>query len=70
MKKGLLMLVPALLLSLTACDLGSLAEKLGGHSDDEETSQSRDVDRSGGNDGGCCRFDRDRKDHDGHSGDC
>ena len=40
MKKGLLILVPALLLSLTACDLGSLAEKLGGNGDDGETSQN------------------------------
>ena len=47
MKKGLLMLVPALLLSLTACDLGSLAEKLGGNSDDEETSQNVDDNSNG-----------------------
>ncbi len=40
MKKGLLILVPALLLSLTACDLSSLAEKLGGNGDDGETSQN------------------------------
>lgn len=48
MKKGLLILVPALLLSLTACDLGSLAEKLGGNGDDGETSQN-DGDNSNGN---------------------
>ena len=48
MKKGLLILVPALLLSLTACDLSGLAEKLGGNSDDEETSQNSD-DNSNGN---------------------
>ncbi|MBO4703789.1 MAG: hypothetical protein J5617_03065, partial [Bacilli bacterium] len=40
MKKGLLILVPALLLSLTACDLSGLAEKLGGNGDDDETSQN------------------------------
>lgn len=48
MKKGLLILVPALLLSLTACDLGSLAEKLGGNGDDGETSQNAG-DNSNGN---------------------
>ena len=48
MKKGFLILVPALLLSLTACDLSGLAEKLGGNSDDEETSQNSD-DNSNGN---------------------
>lgn len=48
MKKGLLILVPALLLSLTACDLGSLAEKLGGNGDDGETSQNAS-DNSNGN---------------------
>ena len=47
MKKGLLILVPALLLSLTACDLSSLAEKLGGNGDGEESSEN-----SGGNSGG------------------
>ena len=47
MKKGLLILVPALLLSLTACDLSSLAEKLGGNSDDEETSQNVDDNSNG-----------------------
>ena len=48
MKKGLLILVPALLLSITACDLSSLAEKLGGNGDDEETSQNAG-DNSNGN---------------------
>ena len=48
MKKGLLILVPALLLSLTACDLSSLAEKLGGNGDDGETSQNAG-DNSNGN---------------------
>ena len=48
MKKGLLILVPALLLSLTACDLGSLAEKLGGNGGDGETSQNAG-DNSNGN---------------------
>ena len=47
MKKGLLILVPALLLSLTACDLSSLAEKLVGNSDDEETSQNVDDNSNG-----------------------
>ena len=46
MKKGLLILVPALLLSLTACDLSSLAEKFGG-GDGEESSEN-----SGSNSGG------------------
>ena len=51
MKKGLLILVPALLLSLTACDLSSLAEKLGGNGDDGETSQNAG-DNSNGNGAG------------------
>ena len=46
MKKGLLLLVPALLLSLSACDLSSIAEKFGG-GDGEESSEN-----SGGNSGG------------------
>ena len=51
MKKGLLILVPALLLSITACDLSSLAEKLGGNGDDGETSQNAG-DNSNGNGAG------------------
>ena len=48
MKKGLLILIPALLLSLSACDLSGLAEKLGGNSDEDETSQNAG-DNSNGN---------------------
>ena len=47
MKKGLLILIPALLLSLSACDLSGLAEKLGGNSDEDETSQNAGDDSNG-----------------------
>ena len=38
MRKGLLILVPALLLSLTACDISGLLSQLGGDSEEEDDS--------------------------------
>ena len=52
MKKGLLVLVPALLLSLAACDLSSLANQLGGgDNDDDETSEQAGDNSNGNNQG-------------------
>ena len=51
MKKGLLVLVPALFLSLTACDLSSLANQLGGGDDDDESSEQAGDNSNGNNQG-------------------
>ena len=50
MKKGLLILVPTLLLSLTACDLSEILNQLGGDSDEEESSQAINNPASDGGD--------------------
>ena len=46
MKKGLFVMLPVLLLSLTACDLGNLISNLGGNDDDASDSAA---DNSSGN---------------------
>ena len=52
MKKGLLVLVPALFLSLAACDLSSLANQLGGGDNDDDESSEQAGDNSNGNNQG------------------
>ena len=53
MKKGLLILVPALLLALTACDLSGIIEKLGGDdNEDDGTSQNVNGNSKGNGDNG------------------